>query len=244
MAILGPFSVGFPVDFRSGGDTTKAAFGKHIQEIERIYGIINAIDSDKISASEFSSRLTAHMNDSNPHPNLSLSSLGGNIDISRITGNLAASRVSGALTNSTINADKVSNLSAFVQNLIPSTSIGDFRCDAYVNYCHGYATFNTGFENYVWQICFGRHPIEDYGDVDTNEKTIREHQFLRKFQTHCSVMVLTLADNDSAVSQHKNWTAMLKSHNASRFTYHIEANEGGSEANASNMEISYIAIGH
>ena len=32
---LGPFNVGYPVDFRTGGDTTRDAFGKHIQEIMR-----------------------------------------------------------------------------------------------------------------------------------------------------------------------------------------------------------------
>ena len=37
MGLLGPFNVNYPVIFRSGGDTTRVAFGKHIQEIERIY---------------------------------------------------------------------------------------------------------------------------------------------------------------------------------------------------------------
>ena len=30
MALLGPFDVEFPVNFRTGGDTTSKAFSKHI----------------------------------------------------------------------------------------------------------------------------------------------------------------------------------------------------------------------
>ena len=52
MAIIGPFSKGFAVNFRSGGDTTKDAFHKHIQEIDRIYGYLNALDVGKVSAAD------------------------------------------------------------------------------------------------------------------------------------------------------------------------------------------------
>ena len=54
MALVGPFSKGFAVNFKSGGDTTRDAFGKHIQEIDRIYGYLNALDAGKVSASEVS----------------------------------------------------------------------------------------------------------------------------------------------------------------------------------------------
>ena len=90
-----PVGVGYPVDFRSGGDTTRDAFGKHIQEIERIYGMLNALDAGKVGASDVSgsigsvnSSLTAHINSSNPHPNWkpSLSGLSGKLDASRISG--------------------------------------------------------------------------------------------------------------------------------------------------------------
>ena len=54
MALVGPFSKGFAVNFKSGGDTTRDAFGKHIQEIDRIYGYLNALDAGKVSADEVS----------------------------------------------------------------------------------------------------------------------------------------------------------------------------------------------
>ena len=50
------YNVAYPVNFYSGGDTTKEAFGKHIQEIQRIYGIINALNADKVSADEVTTK--------------------------------------------------------------------------------------------------------------------------------------------------------------------------------------------
>ena len=243
MAILGPFKPIYPVDFRSSGDTTTAAFGKHIQEIERIYGIINSLDADKISASEITDKLNEHINSSAPHPNLALSSLLGDLDIARITGNLAASRVSGTLSNANINTDKVNNLETYVKNLISSgMQKGTFVCNAYGTYTQGYATFKAF--NTVWQICFGRHPIDDYGNVDQNERTIRTISYLNPFSVHTSIVVLTLADNDTAVGQHKNWVPMLNVQYNTGFTYHIEHPAAQTDTSASNMEISYIAIGH
>ncbi len=46
--------VGFPVNFKSGGDTTRDAFHKHIQEIDKIYGHLRALDSGKVSAEDVS----------------------------------------------------------------------------------------------------------------------------------------------------------------------------------------------
>ena len=113
--LVGPFSVGYPVAFRSGGDTTRDAFSKHIQEIERIYGYLNALDAGKVSASDVSglsgsigninTALTNHINSTNPHPYYkpswsdltgtkpNLADFNGNLPMSRITGNLDASRI-------------------------------------------------------------------------------------------------------------------------------------------------------
>ena len=118
MLSLGPFSVEYPVNFRSGGDTTKDAFWKHIQEIERIYGLLTAIDaaaasSDSISGA-ISGELQQHINSTNPHPNWKPS-----LSFDDITGNLAASRVVGKLTNATIDAGKVNGLSEIIGGEIP-----------------------------------------------------------------------------------------------------------------------------
>ena len=50
--LLGPWNVLYPVNFYSGGDTTRQAFGKHIQEITRIYGLLNALDAAKAGSEE------------------------------------------------------------------------------------------------------------------------------------------------------------------------------------------------
>lgn len=112
---IGPFSVAYPVNFKSGGDTTNQAFHKHMQEIIRIYDCLNALNADKVSASDVSglsgsigninTALTNHINSTNPHPNYkpnwsdltgtkpNLADFNGNLPMSRITGNLDASRI-------------------------------------------------------------------------------------------------------------------------------------------------------
>lgn len=108
MATVEPFDVAFPVKFYSGGDTTKEAFGKHIQEIKRIYGIINAVNADKVSASELTDKfneinrrmsenntsllgdLQTHIDSATPHPNYrpSFDDISGRLPTSRLTGKL------------------------------------------------------------------------------------------------------------------------------------------------------------
>lgn len=108
--LLGPWSPQYPVDFYEGGDTVTEAFGKHIEEIERIYGLLNALDLGKVTTGDLTEilksyvTLTAlnarlgdyvtnsvfnnHVNSANPHPNMTL-------PMSKVTGNLDASRVNG-----------------------------------------------------------------------------------------------------------------------------------------------------
>lgn len=50
-----PVDVQYKVNFYSGGDTTRNAFNKHINEFIRIYGLLNALDTAKVSASDISS---------------------------------------------------------------------------------------------------------------------------------------------------------------------------------------------
>ena len=128
MALTGPFSVTYPVNFYSGGDTTKEAFGKHIQEIQKIYGILNSLNSDKVSADELTSKLQAHINDSNPHPNLNLANTQGNLSSSRVTGNFDFSRITGNLDASRItgyfDTSRISGLESYVKD-ISKKAIGD-----------------------------------------------------------------------------------------------------------------------
>ena len=144
-----PYDVGFPVNFYSGGDTTKDAFNKHIQEIKRIYGIINAINADKISAQEVTDKLNAHINSSNPHPNLDLSNtkgelpfsrVSGSLDLSRTTGNLDGSRISGTLSSSVIpmlSTSKISGLEDFVKSKSGGITDKNISKKGYVEFDNG-----------------------------------------------------------------------------------------------------------
>ena len=60
MAAIEEFSVGYPVKFWTGGDTTRDAFGRLIQEIERIYGILNALATGKAAYDEIASAVGSH----------------------------------------------------------------------------------------------------------------------------------------------------------------------------------------
>ena len=237
MAILGPVSVAYPVAFRSGGDTTKEAFGKHIQEIEKIYGILNALDADKIAASEFTtkfnaldgrissvqstlqSNLDSHINSSNPHPNWKVD-LG-----SQITGSLSGSKVSGDLPNATIDKGKVTGLEAYVKGLVNE----DFYCPG----DHAYANFPGGL-----QIRAG---WESIAQIDNYETAQRQVNFAKAFTNHSLCVVLTIKNKDGKVDA--DWEPMLVEENKAYFTYmmnHVEENGYVT----TNLEIHYIAIGH
>lgn len=90
MAAIEEFSVGYPVKFWTGGDTTRDAFGKQIQEIERIYGILNALGTGKASYEEISSAINGHKFEANPHPywkpSMSFNDLSGTVDAAKVSG--------------------------------------------------------------------------------------------------------------------------------------------------------------
>ena len=139
-----PLKVVYPVDFWSGGDTTRDAFHKHIQEIEKIYSYLQALDAGKVSADDMSGSLaninTAlknHIDSTNPHPKWKPS-------FSDISGTLDASKVVGKLTNATIDASKVEGLESYVNGKIPESK-GDGIVESKVSLLGaGYAKFGNG----------------------------------------------------------------------------------------------------
>lgn len=135
---LGPWDVGFPVRFRANGDTVHDAFYKHIQEIERIYGLLNALDSNKLDWSDMQS----HINSPNPHPNLT-------IDGSKITGTIDASKIRGLLTNATISIDNV------IGN-IPASRVYGLLENATIDSSHV-----NGLSDMLKKVTEGAQPIED-----------------------------------------------------------------------------------
>ena len=134
MASSEPYEEEFPVDFRSGGDTTKDAFGKHIQEIKRIYGILTALNNGKVSADDVATSLTNHINDTNPHPNWKLS-------LSDLTGDIDASKVKGKLENANIDTSGVNGLKDFIDGRIPDNkgiSAQSLGGNGYIKFANGF----------------------------------------------------------------------------------------------------------
>lgn len=254
MAILGPFSVGFPVVFRSGGDTTRVAFGKHIQEIERIYGILNALDNDKLSASDLNAKLagfkpsmsfadiTGNLDISRITGNLDMSRISGNLDFSRITGNVPAARVSGTLSNANIAASNVTGLEAFVKNIVPSSSggKGDGITDVDANE-NGYAKFANGF-----LIQWGSKNAPEL--AITNPVAVDNVTFNSPFPNNCLNIVLSSAQLGNSARINAKWGTQLieGTLNKSGFSYawmHYDFDEpkiGGSGI----MKMHYIALGY
>ena len=150
---IGPFEVGYPVDFRSGGDTTKQFAEKHIQEIARIYGYLNALNSDKLSTSELSSyfvdiqgELQDHVDDTSPHPNWLINLA------SQVTGILDPSHLSGTANGLYIPASNVTGLSAYIPT--PANT----GVTSYSGSENGYVTLNNnlmlqwGKKSFTYQV--------------------------------------------------------------------------------------------
>ncbi|MBQ7665777.1 MAG: hypothetical protein IJS42_03580 [Synergistaceae bacterium] len=206
MAIIGPFSVGYPVAFRSGGDTTRVAFGKHIQEIERIYGILNALDADKISASDLDSKLAGFkpkLSFSDISGNIDMSRITGNLDFSRITGNVPATRVVGKLSNANIDTANVNGLTDFVKGLIPAPSggSGDGITDVEAEE-NGYVKFANGFMiqwGYKTALGLGTDNIPKVDDIT----------FPAPFQNKCLNVVLSPGQTGSSAHINAKWGTQL-----------------------------------
>lgn len=225
MALIGPFSKGYPVDFKSSGDTTRDAFGKHIQEIERIYGYLNALDAGKVSASDVSglsgsigninTALTNHINSTNPHPNYkpsvswsdltgtkpNLTDLNGDLPMSRITGNLDASRISNLPSSG-------GSGSGIIEGTLSNTN---------------YAKFGTGLI-IQWGVC-----SLNLGNTATNVT------FIKEFPTECSLVVGNTTSSNNSIDP----AVSINSWNKKGF----QATSHGDAYYGSGITYLYIAIG-
>ena len=214
MSLIGPFSVGFPVNFKSGGDTTRDAFGQHIEEIKRIYGILNALDAGKVSASDVSglsssvsdinTALTNHINSTNPHPNYnpSWSDLTGTKpNLADFGGNLDASRINNFPSSSTQG-------SGIIAGTLSNTN---------------YAEFGTGLI-IQWGIC-----ALNLGNTETNVS------FVKEFPTECSLVVGNTSSSNNSIDP----AVTINSWSKKGF----QAVSHGDAYYGSGITYAYIAIG-
>ena len=231
-----PYEVGFPVKFYSGGDTTKEAFGKHIQEIERIYGILNRLNADKISASEFTTKLNAHINDSNPHPNLDLgntkgsipfSRVSGDLDLSRTTGNLDTSRVTGNFPSSRITGNFDTSRINGLADYIKTQSSGVTNESVSEN---GYIKFGNGLV-IQWGVAI---TTNSSGDPGTHDIT-----FTKPFDIRCFFVIAGLSNSDGNIPGYVTTVNIT----LKKFDFIAIRPDGKGFATVPNQPVGWIAFG-
>ena len=221
-----PVKVAYKVNFYSGGDTTRQAFSKHIQEIDRIYAFLNALDAGKASALDISggigsitSQLQAHIDSTNPHPNWNLS-------FSDISGTLPGSRVVGPLPYATIDAGNVTGLSALCGEGITSSN----------PVTNGYAKFKNGLI-----IHWGRKTLSK---ASWNESTANSATFPLAFPNECFIVT---AGTEAIVADSNNDAVdcMIQVKNITKtgFKYLVQNFYGSSWQDWTSIVCSYIAIG-
>ena len=242
----GPYSVAFPVDFTSKGDTTRDAFRKHMDEITRIYGILTGLDDDTMDADSVSAMLQRHIDSTNPHPNYKPSVSWANVtnkpSLGEISGNLEASRVIGKLTGANIDYDKVNGLSAFVDGKMPTSTGNGDGITALSKATNGYAKFNNGLiiqwgTGSVASSSSGlTHPDLSGGSTSYQTATIT---FSTSFSSMCYDVILTAyPSNASVFNMSSAYSALLVQPPTNQnFTVGIVP------PNVSAATVHYLAIG-
>lgn len=230
MATIGPFEVGYPVNFKSGGDTTREAFGKHIQEFLKLYGNLNAVNADKVSASELTEKLTEHKNSTNPHPNWKPS-----LSYGDISGTVDASKVSGTLSNANIDASRVYRLSEFVNGMLPEDKGDGITSSHLVSGEPGYVKFKNGlmlqwgYFDLGADVSEGEHDVILSWSYQTAILNVQLTMELKTGNTQCNVVAHLLKDK----------------YQLNRFTYYLELYGSSYDVAgaANNLRVRYLVIG-
>ena len=118
------YAVSYPVLFEPGGDTTRDAFSRHIQEFEAVYGILNELADKELSEEELSELQT------------------GDIEMSRVKGDLDGSRITGVLSGATIPGGNVTGIREEIVKILPEASgygitESSFESPGYVKFANG-----------------------------------------------------------------------------------------------------------
>ena len=233
MAVLGPFTqpANQIVDFRVGGDTTKEAFGKHIQAIERIYGILTSLDA-QIRSTDYlddavdliDTNLEKHILDTNPHPNYKPS-----LSFTDITGDLDASKVLGDLSRATIDVSRVKGLAGAISGQIPA-STGDGITSKLFS-----GTGNVKFNNGLIIRWGNSGQIFRDGDIGT-------YTFPEKFSSQCFTVQLTYRRTTASDVLDDMWCQLI-SYDTTKFTCRIQADDNHVQDSKSQASVDYLAIG-
>ena len=240
--LLGPFNIGYPVLFRSGGDTVTEAFGKHIQEIERIYGILNTLDSGKLSTPDMLKYLNEHNTNAQAHRNLQLpfENITGNLDGARIINNIPnatipAGNVIGKLINATIDVDKINGLADYLAGQEDGNQLDD-KGDGIVDK----ALSDNGY------IKFGNGLIIQWSKVTSttlnSSNNLSSGTFVKNFSSACYLFLAR--PSEVAVRNLNDYKFEVYDYSASGFTVrYSNTNANDNNPSYSAVGVSYLAIG-
>ena len=212
------------VDFRSGGDTTKVAFEKHIKDINHIYGYLNDLNSDKVDAQKVDDAITAHRNDANPHPNwtLPVPTLGS------LTGTLSGSKVTGELTNATIDKMRVNGLTTEINNR--AEAIVNSKVDSLITSGDGYLKFGNGL-------------MLQWGTITTTDlEELKEYKkdFPQVYGTQAYTVLLS--QQVDGILNVQDYVFQLILYSRSGFSYVVQR-IGGSSPGELNGTCHWLSIG-
>ena len=226
------FSVEYPVNFRSGGDTTKDAFWKHIQEIQRIYDIMNAINaasasSDSISGA-ISGELQRHEINPNTHQNIKLKFTNLTDKINAVT----------QIADNSIPTGKINGLSALISNIVDIPTI---------NYSNAFPSSKIQENGYVK---LANSLVIQWGNM-TLSKPLQEKAykvtFSQAFEEKCLNISLTLQSTEGSNALSITPQTIKEKITKTDFEFFLQyfwnsVDEVGSYQG--NVSISYIAIGY
>ena len=234
-----PWAVGYPVNFYSGGDTTSQAFAKHINEIKRIYGFLNNLDSAKVDATSINTAITAHANSTNPHPKwepVTWEKVQGVLTGAHMTTLLAQSGVSMAASQLTGLADIVNPLIDDKIDEIPKTGIKDAKLQT-----KGYAKFENGLI-----LQWGKSPEYASGSEDFGNGV--NVPFYESFPNACFSVVISGLYGGITNKGNRSLLFLLQmdEYDKDSFTFRIFGTNFDFYGSnwSGKFQVSYIAIGN
>ena len=221
------YSESYPIDFRSGGDNVRDAFSKHIQEIAKIYGLLNDLERKIKQEVEALSTGTIDASRISGLSEFELQMFSGNLPMTRVSGNLDAHRVAGELTGATIKHEKVTGLGEYVKGLIDDSGGSAEDTTEGILDKNGYVKIGNGLI-----IQWGSVTVSTGGTLNAQ---IADANFAKAFPSECYGVIATL--QSGYVSGDDIASARLTSVTRSNFTVRIYP------ANKSSAVVFYVAIG-
>ena len=176
------YSMKYPVDFRSGGDSVKEAFGKHIEEFRTVYGALNELAGNDLTAAEKEELKTGSINGSRI-----IGAIAGTISGENITGSVSGSKITGSITGATIHASKVTGLDEYIDERQSESGAGseNYGITESQKSANGYMKFGNGL-------------TVQWGSADSPANVSNQAiTFPKAFTTACYAVMITAGHSNA-----------------------------------------------